>query len=85
MTTIATFAAMVLFTLACPVVVAEPSWSAARALMMLIALQAIGLLVSLVFTSIERRHLMTWSIFAPKLTFELVGVLFMTILTLLFA
>jgi hypothetical protein len=36
-----------------------------------------------VFTAIERRHLMTWSIFAPKLAFELAIAMFVTLLCLL--
>lgn len=36
--------------------------------------------VSAVFTAFERRHLMTWSIFAPKLAFELIITLVIALL-----
>jgi hypothetical protein len=46
-----------------------------RVTLLFVLLQTLVLTVSCVFTAVQRRHLMTWSIFAPKLTFELVATL----------
>lgn len=68
LTLLSTFSAAIAFTVMVPLTTTDASPALYRHVLLHMAVVS----VAAVFTAAERRHLFAWSIYAPKLTFELV-------------